>query len=354
MQITEFIVNRFRELKSRRLLVGVSGRAGAGKTTLVQKISFDLATALVENVTYSGDWHFIRDSNDRKAWLRESWRDGMNAYLNAVNQYNWWDFDAIYKDLDVLRNGETVKIVGAYDRLTGTKTAEITLEAIDRGVILYENCILGKIEKIPSLDIIVIVNTSDQVCLERILRKDAKRRSVPDIATRYLITTYSENIFLNDLRKGFSDRMVACDFNGKISSFPVISEVTHIPVPIIVRKSQKLKKGTIFCDMDGTLIKHVPIPSQSGDDIELLDGTVEKLNEFRQKGYLIILTTGRTQSNIVGVLERLRSIGLAFDQIICDLPIGPRHLINDSKDEEVRAFCHAVDRDVGIKDVEIE
>ena len=353
MQITEFIINRFRELKSRRLVVGVGGRAGAGKTTLVQKISYDLATAHVENVAYSGDWHFILDSNDRKEWLRETWRVGMDAYLNAVNQYNWWDFEAIYRDLDALRNGKTINIMGAYDRLTGTKTAEITLGAVDRGVILYENCILGNLEKIPSLDIIVLVNTPDQVCLQRMLKKDANRRSVPDIVTRYLMTTYSENIFLLHLRKGFSDRMVVCDSDGKISPFPEISEITHIPVPVIVRKSMGVKKGTIFCDLDGTLIKHVSVPTQSGDDIELLDGSVEKMKEFRQKGYVIVLTTGRTQSNIFGVLETLRSIGLEFDQIICDLPIGPRHLINDSKDDEVRSFSHAMKRDAGIKDVEI-
>jgi histidinol phosphatase-like enzyme len=116
----------------------------------------------------------------------------------------------------------------------------------------------------------------------------------------------------------------------------------------------EVKKGTIFCDLDGTLIKHVPIPSRTGNDVELLEGSVEKLKEFRQKGYVIVLTTGRTQSNIFGVLEKLRSLGLEFDQIVCDLPIGPRHLINDSKDEDVRAFSHAINRDAGIKDVTIK
>jgi hypothetical protein len=47
--------------------------------------------------------------------------------------------------------------------------------------------------------------------MERMLRKESNCRSVPDIATRYLMTTYSENIFLLRLRKGFSDRMVAFD-----------------------------------------------------------------------------------------------------------------------------------------------
>lgn len=353
MQIAEYIVSRFRHSKRLRFVVGVCGRAGAGKTTLVQKISSFLAEVHVENVVYSGDWHFILDSNERRNWLRETWRVGMDAYLNAINQFSWWNFAEIYRDLVALQSGQKIRHVNAYDRTTGTKTAEITLGPIDRGVILYENCILGKLENIPFFDIIVLVNTPDQVCLGRMLSKDAKRRSVPDIATRYLMTTYSENLFLLHLRERFSDLMVACDSEGKIGPFPVISEITHIPVPVMATKSMELKKGTIFCDLDGTLIQHVPVPLPSGDDIKLLDGSVEKLKAFRRKGYVVVLTTGRTQSNVFGVLEKLRSLGLEFDQIICDLPIGPRHLINDSKDGEVRAIAHPRIRDVGIEDVEI-
>jgi len=353
MQISEYIVSRFRESKSQRLVVGICGRAGAGKTTLVQKISDDLASARLESVPYSGDWRFILDSKSRKEWLLEKWRVGMDAYLNAINQFSWWDFSAIYKDLAALQNEQGIKIVGAYDRLTGTKSAEITLGAIKRGVILYENCILGRLEAIPSLDIIVLVNTPDHVCLERILRKDARRRPVLEIAARYLMTTYSENIFFRALRERFSDRTVVCNSDGELGPFPDFGDITHIPVPVYVRKPQELKKGTIFCDLDGTLIKHVSLPSETGDDIELLDGSIEKLKEFREKGYLVVLTTSRTQANTFGVLGKLRATGLGFDQIICDLPIGPRHLINDSKDDEVRAIAHPLIRDVGLKDVKL-
>jgi uridine kinase len=354
MQITEYIMHRFRNSKSQRLVVGLCGRAGAGKTTLVQKISDELASAGVENVAYSGDWRFILDSKGRKEWLSEKWRAGMDAYLHAINQYSWWDFAAIFRDLAALRNQQAIKITGAYDRLSGIKNAEITLGPIRCGIILYENCILGPLDALPSLDTIVLVNTPDQVCLERVLRKDAQRRSVPEIATRYLMTTYSENIFLRSLREQFSARTVACNSDGQLGPFPDISEITHIPVPMHVRKGQELKRGTIFCDLDGTLIKHVPVPSASGDDIELLDGSIEKLKEFRENGYLVVLTTSRTQANIFGVLEKLRAVGLECDQIICDLPIGPRHLINDSKDQEVRAIAHALIRDAGLKDVTIQ
>ena len=264
MQITEYIISRLRESKDQRLLVGVSGRAGAGKTTLVQKLSEQLTASHIDNIAYSGDWRFILDSNRRKEWLRETWRVGMDAYVNAINQISWWDFDAIARDLAALQAEKPIKIVDAYDRLTGTKTAEVNLGPIKRGVILYENCILGKLETMSSFDIIVLVNTPDQICLERMLKKDGKRRSVPDIATRYLMTTYSENAFLRLLRERYADRLVACDSDGMFGPFPSLSEITHIPVPVHIREPQELKKGTVFCDLDGTLIKHVPVPSPLG------------------------------------------------------------------------------------------
>ena len=87
--------------------------------------------------------------------------------------------------------------------------------------------------------------------------------------------------------------------------------------------------------------------------MEIIEGSLEKLKEFRDKGYFLILTTSRPQNKVFGVVEKLRSMGLEFDQIVCDLPVGPRHLINDSKDGQVRAIAHALKRDEGIKDIKL-
>ena len=55
---------------------------------------------------------------------------------------------------------------------------------------------------------------------------------------------------------------------------------------------------TIFCDIDGTLVKHVSpfVATQPNFCMELLPGTLEKLEEWDRKGYNIILTTGRRES----------------------------------------------------------
>ena len=58
------------------------------------------------------------------------------------------------------------------------------------------------------------------------------------------------------------------------------------------------KSKTIFCDLDGTLVKHSnPIDVQNPDlELEVLSGTHDKLREWDSKGYDIIITTGRKRS----------------------------------------------------------
>lgn len=352
MQVTEAVANRLEKIRKRPVLIGVCGRAGSGKSTLVGKITSELT---VPSVFYSGDWRFKLASEQRKLWIEEKWLSGMSEYLRAVNQFNWWDFDKIYADLDMLGRGDSVTIKNAYDRESGRKDSEINLSGVKDGVIFYENCILGGVEILEKLDIVIMLNVSDAVCLQRTVERDSARRTLPDIVARYLVTTYSENIFFRLLMDGFPSKLLVCDSEGKLGSFPEIQEVSQVPVPVTdIPAARSGLKGTVFIDLDGTLVKHVPIPSETGEDIEVLDGTAEKLKEFKEKGYYVILATSRPHHKIFGVLDKLKSIGIEFDQLICDLPVGPRHMINDMKGNEVRTIAHVLKRDEGIKKIRID
>lgn len=355
MQISEYLANRLAELapERSRLLVGLCGRAGAGKTTLAEQILADLDKRGIEVVGYSGDYRFILDSASRKRWLDEKWRVGLDAYVQAINQFNWWNFPAIYADLARLMDGKNVKLENAYNRETGQMDLTLELPALAEGIVCYENCVLGGVEFLETCDVVVLLNTPDEVAFERMMRKDVQRRSLPEIAARYLMTTYSENIFLTLLRERFSSKLVTCDSYGRLGGTFEIAEVQQLPVPLRQSAAQERKRGTIFCDLDGTLIKHVPVPSETGEEVELIDGAAQRLREMRELGYHIVLTTSRPQSKVFGVLDRLSAEGLEFDQVICDLPVGPRHLINDSKDNEVRAFAHVITRDEGIGGIDI-
>lgn len=111
---------------------------------------------------------------------------------------------------------------------------------------------------------------------------------------------------------------------------------------------------TIFCDIDGTLVKHFP-PTQTQKpdfEMELLDGTIEKLLEWDKLGYNIILTTGRKESLRRVTEKQLEGSGIIYDQLIMGIGGGERILINDKK-EDGRITCSSICliRNEGIKSI---
>jgi NDP-sugar pyrophosphorylase family protein len=90
------------------------------------------------------------------------------------------------------------------------------------------------------------------------------------------------------------------------------------------------KPKTIFCDIDGTIIKHVHRFSEVGKDpAEILPGVREKFDEWDSKGYKIILTTARKESARRLTEKQLSLIGLPWDYLLMGITSGQRVLIND-------------------------
>lgn len=113
---------------------------------------------------------------------------------------------------------------------------------------------------------------------------------------------------------------------------------------------------TIFCDIDGTLVKHnIPVTTQkTTHQMELLDGTLEKLSDWDRLGYNIILTTGRKESLRNITEKQLQDVGIIYDQLIMGIGGGERILINDKKnDGKLTAYSINLDRDAGISSVDI-
>lgn len=115
-------------------------------------------------------------------------------------------------------------------------------------------------------------------------------------------------------------------------------------------------KPTIFCDIDGTLVKHCPLYESCKEThkMELLPGSIEKLSEWELKGYRIILTTGRKESLRKVTEKQLSEVGIFYDQLIMGIGGGARYLINDKKpDGTMACFSFSPDRNYGISDIEI-
>ena len=116
----------------------------------------------------------------------------------------------------------------------------------------------------------------------------------------------------------------------------------------------KGKSKTIFCDLDGTLVKHShPCEAQNPElELEVLPGTHEKLDEWDTKGYHIVITTGRKESTREATIKQLQRAGILYDQLIMGFGPAVRYLINDIKPNGTpTAYSINLDRNEGIGDL---
>ena len=115
---------------------------------------------------------------------------------------------------------------------------------------------------------------------------------------------------------------------------------------------------TIFCDIDGTLVKHYSplVATQPNFRMELLPGTLEALDEWDRKGYNIILTTGRRESMRKITEKQLAEVGIIYDKLIMGIGGGKRVLINDRKPNGSRNYASAINliRNEGINNIKIK
>ena len=97
------------------------------------------------------------------------------------------------------------------------------------------------------------------------------------------------------------------------------------------------KPKTIFCDIDGTVLKHLhKISAVMQDPGELLAGVKDKFDQWDLQGYQIVLTTARKESARAHTEQQLRQAGIAWDQLIMGITSGTRVLINDKlKDSDL-------------------
>jgi len=114
-------------------------------------------------------------------------------------------------------------------------------------------------------------------------------------------------------------------------------------------------RGTIFCDIDGTLTRHQDKPDYSRLP-EPLPGSVEKLRAWIDSGYRIVLCTARPAADQPHLAAQLAALEIPYHDLLCGLPSGARILINDRKPSAMfaaQALSLEIARDAGIGGLEI-
>ena len=116
------------------------------------------------------------------------------------------------------------------------------------------------------------------------------------------------------------------------------------------------RKKAIFCDIDGTILKHHG--TTHGVIIKkpkLLDGIVERFNHWDERGYTVVIITGRRESLREITENQLREFGLFWDYIIMGLGPGARFLIGDNTpDGDITNFAISLERDGGFNQEDFE
>lgn len=103
----------------------------------------------------------------------------------------------------------------------------------------------------------------------------------------------------------------------------------------------KVVKGTIFCDVDGTLVKSMTE--------EPIVENINQINKAYDEGWKIIITTFRgnenwnekSQYNKRFSLILFQRIGLKYHQIVWDSP-SPRLIVNDEMVASIKIETNGV------------
>lgn len=114
-------------------------------------------------------------------------------------------------------------------------------------------------------------------------------------------------------------------------------------------------RHTIFCDIDGTIIKHNHnLVNMIMIEPSLLPDVLETFCYWRQRGFYIVLTTARPEGCRNVTERQLESLGVFWDQLIMGLPQGPRVVINDEKPDGTKtAIGICLPRNEGLTNVKI-
>lgn len=157
-------------------IVGITGGAGAGKSHLAKHLGFS---------TYSIDSGFIGNSDFRRKLLQSKKQISQEEYLDAINQYNWWDWDKIESDIRMLMR--------------------------DNYPLVVEGAFLGNPALLELYGAIIFVETDSNLRFNRLVKRDGHKRTYNELMDRWQITGQSEHAYYSMLFATYPEKVYVVD-----------------------------------------------------------------------------------------------------------------------------------------------
>ena len=110
------------------------------------------------------------------------------------------------------------------------------------------------------------------------------------------------------------------------------------------------KKNTYFVDIDGTIFVYRKFETYTSTHAQVIPSTKRYLQQARDGGHMIILTTARPEELRDHTVHELSVNNIPYDRLIMGIERGPRYLINDMDPNKPgeRAIAINLKRDNGI------
>lgn len=89
------------------------------------------------------------------------------------------------------------------------------------------------------------------------------------------------------------------------------------------------KKNTYFVDIDGTIFIYRKFETYKTSKVEVIKSTKQYLQQKRDEGHMIVLTTARPDWLYQHTVDELKINNIPFDRLVMGIERGPRYLIND-------------------------
>jgi len=179
-----------------------TGGAGAGKSTITDQLS-----KLYDIKIIHFDEYFIGSSQDRKILLLEKSKS-IPDYIDMCNQYNWWNWEKIEKEIK-------------------------RLVSLNHKYVFLEGAILGPSSILKYIDIIFFIVVESKFRFSRLFDRDWNKRSFIELIDRFLITEYSENLYYKNILSKTENNIIYINSEGKLSDKDYcVNEDCSIPLKI--------------------------------------------------------------------------------------------------------------------------